>query len=105
MATFDDSKYNALFDDVAGVIAHRASFLAEIKAGAIPLAAVFARALGDPVLSSMKVLPAIEGLPEAGKVQTRRAFEELHVSEAALLAEVGQEAIDQLPVALARHAL
>ena len=105
MTTFDDPGYVALFADVDAVRTHRAAFLAEIKAGSVPLAQIFERCASDPVLGSMKVLPAIEGLPEAGKVQTRRAFEELEISEGGLISDVSAEAVAALPEAIERHAL
>jgi hypothetical protein len=102
---FDDPRYVDLFEGIAAVRAHRGAFLAEIKAGNVPLAEIFERGGSDPVIASMKVLAVVEGLPEAGKVQTRRAFEELHISEAAHVSGVSAATVDALPAALVRHAL
>ncbi len=105
MTTFDDPGYVALFADAEAVREHRAAFLGEIKSGAVPLATIFERAAIDPVLASMKVLPAIEALPDAGKVQTRRAFEELDISEGGLIGDVSADDVAALPAAIERHAL
>ena len=105
MSLFEEPSYEAVFASIAEVKAHRATFLAEVKAGSVPLADVFGRTDSDAVIAQMKVLPAIEALPEAGKVSTRRAFEELGVSESALICEVSPEAVAKLPDAIVRHSL
>ncbi len=102
---FDSAAYDDLFASIDEVKAHRAAFVSELKTGSVVLAEVFARASVDPVLSAMKVLPAIEALPETGKVSTRRAFGELGIDEAALISDVPATAIDALPSAIVRHAL
>ena len=81
------------------------AFIAELQTGSVSLAEVFSRAADDPVLHSMKVLPAIEALPETGKVSTRRAFGELGIDEAALISDVSAEMVDALPDAIVRNAL
>ena len=105
MTVFDDPGYTQLFADIDGVREHRAAFHAEITSGSMTLDMIFERAAADSVLAAMKVLPAIEGLPEAGKVQTRRAFEELGISEGALIGDVPADAVGALPAAIERHAL
>ena len=105
MTVFDEPQFGKLFANIDRVREYRSAFLDEIKAGEVPLAAAFERANNDEVLASMKVLAVIEGLPEAGKVQTRRAFEELGVDEAAHIADVSADAIVALPDALKRHSL
>ena len=55
-------------------------------------------------MATMKVLGAIEGHPDLKKVQTRRAFEELGISEGAHVQDVTAEQIAALPAALERHA-
>jgi hypothetical protein len=102
---FDDLNYRALFEAIADVRTHRDVFLSSVKNGELSAAEIFARAQVDPVVNSMKVLPAVESLPEAGKVQTRRAFAELGIDEAALISEVPAEAAGALPLALERHSL
>ena len=101
----DDDKYVQLFASIAEVKAHRDAFVAELNTGSVSLAEVFSRAADDPVLSKMKVLPAIEALPETGKVSTRRAFADLGIDEAALISDVPVASIDALPSAIASHAL
>jgi len=101
---FATDSYRSLFDDIAGVREHRESFLSEIEQGKVSLQGVFDAAGQDPVLAGMKVLPAIEGLPNTGKVQTRRAFEDVGIDEADHIGPVTNEAIAGLPAALEKHA-
>ena len=103
-APFAESPYPELFEKAASVRAQREAFLSEVEAGAVPLEAVFARASEDPVVATMKVLGVIEGHPDLKKVQTRRAFEELGISEGAHVQDVTAEQIAALPAALERHA-
>lgn len=102
---FEDASYGDLFDRVEEVKAHRDAFVDEIAAGDLALAALFERAESDPALSSMKVLPAIEALPETGKVSTRRSFDELGIDEAALIGDVPADSVAALPDAIVRHSL
>ncbi|MFT7473687.1 MAG: hypothetical protein ACI81L_000602 [Verrucomicrobiales bacterium] len=102
---FDDPDFAELFGGIAAIRKYREDFRSTIVGGHVGLLEIFQRATSDPVIASMKVLPAIEGLPEAGKVQTRRAFEELGISEAAHIGDVPKAAIDALAGALERHAL
>ena len=97
--SFTESPYPELFEKAANVRAHRESFLADVEAGAIPLEAVFERAETDPVVATMKVLGAIEGHPDLKKVQTRRAFGELGISEGAHVQDVTAEQRAALPAA------
>lgn len=101
---FGEAPYPALFEKAAAVRAHRDAFLAEVVAGEVSMAEVFARAKSDPAVASMKVLGAIEGHPDLKKVQTRRAFEDLGISEGAHVQDVTDEQIAGLPEALAKHA-
>ncbi len=101
---FDQAPYPELFERAAVVRAHRDAFLAEVVAGEVSLDDVFSRAKNDAALASMKVLGAIEGHPDLKKVQTRRAFEELDISERAHVQDVTEQQIAALPDALARHA-
>lgn len=101
---FETAAYSTLFDKISAVRAHRAAFLEEISSGDVPAADVFERANVDPAVASMKVLPAIESLPDIGKVQTRRAFEDLGIAEDAHIGDIAPEAISGLGEALARHA-
>lgn len=101
---FETDAYGELFDRIDGVRLHRAAFLAEISAGSLSVVDLFDRASTDPVVASMKVLPAIEALPDSGKVQTRRAFEELDIAEDAHIGDVPSDAVQNLVGALARHA-
>lgn len=101
---FEHDGYQALFRRVIAVRSHRADFLEELGADSSTPADLFERAQHDPVVASMKVLPALEALPEVGKVQTRRALEEVGVAEDALIGAIQADAANALPDALARHA-
>ncbi len=101
---FDSAPYPELFAKADEVRAHRDAFMDEVVAGNVDMEAVFERAANDPRLASMKVLGAIEGHPDLKKVQTRRAFEELGISEGAHVQDVTAEQIAALPAALEGHA-
>lgn len=101
---FDSDSYTALFDRIAAVRAHRDAFGAELESGSLSLDDLFSRGAVDPVIASMKVLPAVEALPNAGKVQTRRAFEDVGIAEDALIGDVQASQLAQLPEAMERHA-
>lgn len=104
MSTFDDSRYSELFERIAAVREHRDAFIDEVKAGEVPLEAVFDRAATDEVLAGMKVLPAIERAPGLMKVQTRRAFGDVGIDEADHIDAVTSASIEALPAALEEHA-
>ena len=104
MSVFEDPKYESLFASIAEVKAQRASFLQELGTGSLTLAEMFERACSEPVLASMKVLPAVEALPETGKVSTRRAFGDLGISEAGLIRDVSASQVEALPAAIESHA-
>jgi hypothetical protein len=101
---FDTRPYAAMFEQIEAIRDHRAAFLAEVASGGLSLEDVFDRSVIDPVISTMKVLPAVETLPDLGKVQTRRAFEEVGIEEDALVRHVDGSQVAGLPTALARHA-
>lgn len=101
---FTQAPYPELFEKVADVRAHRDAFMDEVIAGNVDMEAVFARAADDPRLATMKVLGAIEGHPDLKKVQTRRAFAEVGISERAHIQDVSAEQIAALPNALKKHA-
>lgn len=101
---FDQAPYPDLFDRAAQVRAARDAFQAEVEAGGVPLTTLFARGTSVPEIATMKVLGVVEGLPDYGKVQTRRAFGELGISEAAHIGHVTDDQIAALPAALQRHA-
>lgn len=101
---FETDDYEALFGRIDQVRDHRGAFLDELAGGNLSLEAVFERAASDPVLTTMKVLPAIEALPTAGKVQTRRAFEEVGIAEDGHIGHVTDEQIGGLAAAMERHA-
>jgi hypothetical protein len=101
---FETSQYDAMFEQIEAIRAHRAVFLTEVASGSLSLEEVFDRSAIDRVISTMKILPAVETLPEFGKVQTRRAFEEVGIEEDALVGHVEVSQVAGLPAALARHA-
>lgn len=101
---FSSAHYRDLFERIDAVRRHRDGFLEELSTGALDLDALFARADTDAVIASMKVLPAVEALPDSGKVQTRRAFEELGIAEDGHLVHVMPAQRTALPAAMERHA-
>jgi len=101
---FDRPPYPELFARAAAVRAHRDEFMDEVVAGHVDLEAIFERAANDPRLASMKVLGAVEGHPDLLKVQTRRAFADVGISERAHVQDVTAEQVAALPAALVRHA-
>ena len=103
-ARFQSNDYEALFADIVAVQDHRSAFVEELRSGEVAMAGIFKRAASDPVIAGMKVLPAMESLPDAGKVQTRRAFEEVGIDEADHIAAVSDDAVEGLPDALRKHA-
>ena len=103
-ARFGDGKYPALFEQAAAIRAHREAFLEEVAASDLSLDAIFERAEADPVLDSMKVLGVIEAMNSYGKVQTRRAFGDLGISEAGHIGQVTPEQRSALPTSLQKHA-
>ena len=101
---FETPQYDAMFEQIEAIRGHRAAFLTELASSSLSLEDVFDRSAVDPVISTMKVLPAVETLPEFGKVQTRRAFEQVGIEEDALVGHVEPSQVAGLPAALARHA-
>jgi len=100
---FDSAPYPELFGRAVQLRADREAFQDRVESGAVHLDEVFAAGDADPAISGMKVLGLIEGLPEFFKVQTRRAFGDLGISEAAHVRDVTAEQRAGLPAALARH--
>ena len=103
MSIFDGDVYEDLFAAIAATKEQREAFVSELEGGSVTLRGVFERARQDPVLAAMKVLPAIEALPETGKVSTRRAFGDLGISEAGLISDVTDTQIEALPKAIESH--
>lgn len=103
-APFDSDPYPQLFEKAERVRRHREAFMAEVDSGDVSMADVFERAASDPAIATMKVLGPIEGHPDLKKVQTRRAFGDLGISEGAHVQAVTPEQIDALPDALEKHA-
>ncbi len=101
---FASVEYESLFARIGDVRAARQEFLAEVEAGSVNLDGVFESAANRPVIAGMKVLPAIESLPDIGKVQTRRGFAEVGIGEGDHISDVGPDARTGLPAALERHA-
>lgn len=104
MSLFQDPKYESLFASISAMKVRRDEFVEEAQSGSLSLGELFERAWSEPVLASMKVLPAVEALPETGKVSTRRAFGDLGISEAGLISDVSAEQVEALPAAIKSHA-
>lgn len=101
---FDDEQYPAIFDRVVALKQYREQFEAKVSTGEVSLAELFVVADTDEAISTTKVLGLIEAMPEFGKVQTRRSFEELGISEAAHIGQVTTVQRDGLPAVLEKHA-
>lgn len=101
---FETDAYETLFERIAAVRTHRDEFLAMVKTGAMTLEEIVARGADDPVIGSLKILPAVESLPEAGKVQTRRAFADVGIAEDGHIGDISAEQIAEMPQAMERHA-
>lgn len=103
MGFFDNPSYVAAFAAIREVKRRRSQFIDRITSGELSIVEVFDHASNDEVLASMKVLGAIEAHPDTGKVSTRRAFGDLGISEAGLIADVSADQIEALPAAIASH--
>ncbi len=101
---FETNAYANLFDRISATRAYREEFLATVQSGEIALQDIFERGATDPFVGSLKVLPAVEAVPGCGKVQTRRAFEEVGIAEDAHVEHVSDAQVSKLPEALERHA-
>lgn len=101
---FESDAYAMLFERIAAVRAHREDFLVSVRSGSVSLEEIFDRGGNDPVIGALKVLPAVESLPSSGKVQTRRAFGEVHIAEDGHVSHVAPAQLAMLPAALERHA-
>ncbi len=101
---FETDAYTKLFDRISATRAYREEFLAAVQGGEVGLHDIFERGATDPFVGSLKVLPAVEAVPGCGKVQTRRAFEDLGIAEDAHVGDVSETQVSELPEALERHA-
>jgi len=101
---FSEEPYRSVFGRVTALKARREEFYGEVEAGAFDLAELFAAADSEPAIGTAKVLGLIEAIPDFGKVQTRRAFGDLGISEAAHIDDVTTEQRAGLPAALVKHA-
>jgi len=101
---FDTDAYATLFERIAAVRAHREDFLVSVRSGSVSLEEIFERGANDPVIGALKVLPAVESLPGSGKVQTRRAFDEVDIAEDGHVSHVAPAQLANLPAALEHHA-
>jgi len=101
---FETDAYSDLFARIAAVRGRREEFLDSVRAGDVALEAIFSVGAIDAVIGSMKVLPAVESLPDSGKVQTRRAFEAVDIAEDDLVSKVSAAQVRGLRSALELHA-
>ena len=97
----DSPARSAAFDAVTRTRRARADFEAAVEAGEFDLDGIFARAAADPVISTMKLLPLLEALPDVGKVSSRRALEAAGIAETARAGAVDTEQRGRLAEALA----
>lgn len=100
---FAKDPYPATFDRVVALKQHREQFEAKVAAGHVSLDELFAAGDVDESISATKVLGLVEAMPDFAKVQTRRAFEDLGISEAAHVGQVTKAQRLELRAALEKH--
>jgi len=77
----------------AAARARREELLAGLGSGELSLGEAFDRARVDPLVGRVYLLVALEALPGAGKVATRRTLAGLGIEERTPLAEADAEAV------------
>lgn len=95
----------ALIDRLAGVRAHRDEFVGLVESGSISLDQIFTKAAHDPVVADTKLLGLLQALPDVGKVQSRRALEQLGLHDHIKVGSVPSAAINRISGALADNIL
>ncbi len=100
---FSEAPYPELFSRAETLRKDREAFQDRVAAGEFDLDDVFAYAEEDPAVATMKVLGVVEAIPGFLKVQTRRAFGDLGISEAAHIDGVSASQRAGLADALERH--
>ena len=68
----------------------RAALFADLQAGRIGLADVFARAEEDDIVATTKITKVLHALPNIGKVRSNRTMEEIGISEHRRIRGVGR---------------
>lgn len=74
----------------------RAELKEQLKAGAVDLAEVFARAQDDPVVAGIKMSKVLESLPSVGKVKAKRTMEAIGVAPSRRVRGVGAHQREKL---------
>ncbi len=74
----------------------RAQLKEDLKAGAIGLADVFARAVDDQVVAGTKMLVILESLPSVGKVKARRTMDAIGIAQSRRVRGVGEHQREKL---------
>ncbi len=69
----------------------RARLKEDLKAGAVSLAEVFARAVDDEVVAGTKMLVILQSLPAVGKVKARRTMDEIGIADTRRLRGLGKQ--------------
>lgn len=85
-----DEQRRAALEKAAEARRVRARLKADLQAGTVTLAEVFARAEDDKVVADTKILVVLESLPHIGKVRSRRAMAEIGISERQRVRGVGE---------------
>ncbi|HYF44881.1 MAG TPA: integration host factor, actinobacterial type [Acidimicrobiales bacterium] len=91
-----DEQRRAALEKAAEARRVRAQLKADLQAGSLTLAEVFARADEDKVVADTKILTVLESLPNIGKVRSRRTLQELQISERQRVRGVGANQRDKL---------
>jgi len=85
-----DEQRRAALEKAAEARRVRAELKADLQAGTIGLADVFARAVDEPFVANTKILVVLESLPNIGKVRSRRTMADIGISERQRVRGVGQ---------------
>jgi len=85
-----DEQRRAALEKAAEARRIRAELKADLAAGTLSLADVFARAADEKVVADTKILVVLESLPNIGKVRSRRTMADIGISERQRVRGVGQ---------------
>jgi len=85
-----DEQRRAALEKAAEARRIRAELKADLAAGRLSLADVFARAADEKVVADTKILVVLESLPNIGKVRSRRTMADIGISERQRVRGVGQ---------------
>ena len=94
--TLSDEQRAAAREKALAARQERARLKEDLKAGAIGLADVFARAADDQVVAGTKILVILESLPAVGKVKARRTMDAIGIAHSRRVRGVGEHQREKL---------